>query len=80
MTSRTIHKMRTFIGVMTTTLLLSACSHNGIYRGNYSDECTFKKKGDCAGNALPALSIVVTAGPCWAFILVGVAILWRSLL
>ena len=52
MTSRTIHKMRTFIGVLTTTLLLSACSHNGIYRGNYSDECTFKKEGDCAGNAL----------------------------
>jgi len=30
----------------------SGCSHNGIYRSQLTDECTYKKPGDCTDHAL----------------------------
>ena len=34
------------------SFMLAACSHNGIYRSQLSEECSYLKEGDCADNAL----------------------------
>lgn len=39
------------IFILLTGLLLSACSHNAIYRKQLSDECNYQKTGDCAESA-----------------------------
>ena len=30
------------------SFMLAACSHNGIYRSQLSEECSYQKEGDCA--------------------------------
>jgi hypothetical protein len=44
--------LKKFTLLVLASVLLAACSHNGIYRSQLSEECSYKKEGDCAENAL----------------------------
>ncbi|MEK9765400.1 MAG: esterase [Thalassolituus sp.] len=43
---------RKLLLVVAAAALTAACSHNGIYRSQLTDECTYQKEGDCKSSAL----------------------------